>query len=233
MSYNASKGGLAGFQSWSAAKTEGYSLNNRVHSININKSDIDHANNVYGFRGIPMTHTTASPPLEMLHSRILQAKLQNTLLKQRVINEVIKNNNVTKSSVSNSESYTNDSELLIRINKLEEQLKRVTTFAPDPMINNENIVNTENNGKVATARRDDKNTARKDEKNAPGKVVNSARLKNAASMAKAENLFKSFSKKKAEEIDESDDLNAEEENTTSEVIYFPHTHIFFISLFTH
>ena len=215
MNYNVSKGGLAGFQSWSAAKMEGTSLNNRAPSIN--KSDIVNSNNLHGFHGLPMTHTTASPPLEMLHSRMLQAKLQNTMLKQRVVNEVIKNNNTTKSGVSTGEGYANDSELMIRINKLEEQLKRVTTFTPNPIINNENIVNTENKGKVATAMRDDKNTAR-DDKNAPGKAANSARLKNAASMAKAQNLFKSFSRKKAEEIDESDDSSAEEEN--SEVTYF-------------
>lgn len=217
MSYSAS--GLAGFQSWSATKAEARNINNRAVSTKYGNDNFSH---IYGIHhGLPSAPTVAAPPLESIHTRILQAKLQNTMLKQRVISEVIKSNNSTNinSSVSESTASTaNESELLIRINKLEEQLKKVTSFTPGPITNNENITNTESKRKVETSRKDGKNTSRKDAKNASLKPVNSARDKNAASMAKAETLFKPFSKKKSEETEESDDLHDEADDISLEVL---------------
>jgi hypothetical protein len=139
------------------------------------------------------------------------------MLKQRVISEVIKSNNSTNINSSISESTANESELLIRINKLEEQLKKVTSFTPGPITNNENITNTESKRQVETSRKD-MNSSRKDAKNASLKPVNSARDKNAASMAKAATLFKPFSKKKSEEIEESDDLHDKADDISLEVL---------------
>lgn len=215
MSYSASNG-LAGFQSWSATKAEARNINNRAVS---NKYGNDNFSHIYGVHhGLPSAPTVAAPPLESIHTRILQAKLQNTMLKQRVISEVIKSNNSTNINSSISESNANESELLIRINKLEEQLKKVTSFTASPITNNENITNTESKRKVETSRKDGKNTSRKDAKNASLKSVNSARDKNAASMAKAETLFKPFSKKKGEEIEESDDMHDEADDISLEVL---------------
>jgi len=214
MSYSASSG-LAGFQSWSATKAEARNINNRAVS---NKYGNDKFSHIYGVHhGLPSAPTVAAPPLESIHTRILQAKLQNTMLKQRVISEVIKSNNSTNINSSISESTANESELLIRINKLEEQLKKVTSFTPGPITNNENITNTESKRQVETSRKD-MNSSRKDAKNASLKPVNSARDKNAASMAKAATLFKPFSKKKSEEIEESDDLHDEANDISLEVL---------------
>ena len=214
MSYSANSG-LAGFQSWSATKAEARNINNRAVS---NKYGNDKFSHIYGVHhGLPSAPTVAAPPLESIHTRILQAKLQNTMLKQRVISEVIKSNNSTNINSSISESTANESELLIRINKLEEQLKKVTSFTPGPITNNENITNTESKRQVETSRKD-MNSSRKDAKNASLKQVNSARDKNAASMAKAATLFKPFSKKKSEEIEESDDLHDEADDISLEVL---------------
>jgi hypothetical protein len=214
MSYSANSG-LAGFQSWSATKAEARNINNRAVS---NKYGNDKFSHIYGVHhGLPSAPTVAAPPLESIHTRILQAKLQNTMLKQRVISEVIKSNNSTNINSSISESTANESELLIRINKLEEQLKKVTSFTPGPITNNENITNTESKRQVETSRKDMK-SSRKDAKNASLKPVNSARDKNTASMAKAATLFKPFSKKKSEEIEESDDLHDEADDISLEVL---------------
>jgi len=214
MSYSANSG-LAGFQSWSATKAEARNINNRAVS---NKYGNDKFSHIYGVHhGLPSAPTVVAPPLESIHTRILQAKLQNTMLKQRVISEVIKSNNSTNINSSMSESTANESELLIRINKLEEQLKKVTSFTPGPITNNENITNTESKRQVETSRKD-MNSSRKDAKNASLKPVNSARDKNAASMAKAATLFKPFSKKKSEEIEESDDLHDEADDISLEVL---------------
>ena len=214
MSYSASSG-LAGFQSWSATKAEARNINNRAVSTKYGNDNFSH---IYGVHhGLPSAPTVAAPPLESIHTRILQAKLQNTMLKQRVISEVIKSNNSTNINSSISESTANESELLIRINKLEEQLKKVTSFTQGPITNNENITNTESKRQVETSRKD-MNSSRKDAKNASLKPVNSARDKNAASMAKAATLFKPFSKKKSEEIEESDDLHDEADDISLEVL---------------
>jgi hypothetical protein len=217
MSYSANSG-LAGFQSWSATKAEARNINNRAVS---NKYGNDNFSHIYGVHhGLPSAPTVAAPPLESIHTRILQAKLQNTMLKQRVISEVIKSNDSTNINSSISESTANESELLIRINKLEEQLKKVTSFTPGPITNNENITNTESKRQVETSRKDMNSSrkSRKDAKNASLKPVNSARDKNAASMAKAATLFKPFSKKKSEEIEESDDLHDEADDISLEVL---------------